>query len=293
MIKRIHPAALLILGSSFLFASMGALIKMVSPDLGNPMVVFFRNAFGLLALTPWVWRLRTEGLRSDHLGLHLIRDGTGLAAMACFFYAIPRLDLANAMLLNYSAPLFIPFIAWIWLKERIAPTVALAVPVGFTGLLMILKPTVAMTPPALIGLLSGFLAAIAMVGIRRMAGVEPPLRTVFYFSLFSTLVSGLALPWGWQTPRCWHWLALLGIGGLAAAAQMLLTMAYNRAPAGQTGVYTYLAVAFGAIYGWALWGERPDAWSLLGMGLVIAAAMWASRLPYPISAPPQRELARH
>ena len=91
----------------------------------------------------------------------------------------------------------------------------------------------------------------------------------------------------------WHWLALLGIGGLAAAAQMLLTMAYNRAPAGQTGVYTYLAVAFGAIYGWALWGERPDAWSLLGMGLVIAAAMWASRLPYPISAPPQRELARH
>lgn len=293
MINRMHPAALLILGSSFLFASMGALIKMVSPELGNPMVVFFRNAFGLLALTPWVWRLRAEGLRSDHLHLHLIRDGTGLAAMACFFYAIPRLDLANAMLLNYSAPLFIPFIAWIWLKERIAPTVALAVPVGFIGLLMILKPTVAMTPPALIGLLSGLLAAVAMVGIRRMAGVEPAFRTVFYFSLFSTLVSGLALPWGWQTPADWHWLALLGIGVLAAAAQMLLTMAYNRGPAGQTGVYTYLAVAFGAIYGWALWGERPDAWSLLGMALVIAAAMWASRLPYPISAPPQRVLVRH
>jgi len=89
MIKRIHPAALLILGSSFLFASMGALIKTVGPDLGNPMVVFFRNAFGLLALTPWLWRLRGEGLRSDHLGLHLIRDGAGLAAMVCFFLRHP------------------------------------------------------------------------------------------------------------------------------------------------------------------------------------------------------------
>jgi drug/metabolite transporter (DMT)-like permease len=285
MINRIHPAALLILGSSLLFASMGALIKTVAPELGNPMVVFFRNAFGLLALAPWARQLRSEGLRSAHLRLHLIRDGAGLAAMVCFFYAIPRLDLASAMLLNYSAPLFIPFIAWLWLKERIESTVAMAVPLGFIGLLMILKPSVAVTPPALIGLLSGILAAIAMVGIRRMAGVEPALRTVFYFSLFSTLVSGLALPWGWQTPSGWHWLALLGIGGLAAGAQMLLTMAYTRAPAAQTGVYTYLAVAFGALYGWALWGERPDGWSLLGMGLVIAAAVWTSRLPRPFSAP--------
>jgi drug/metabolite transporter (DMT)-like permease len=293
MINRIHPAALLILGSSFLFASMGALIKMVSPDLGNPMVVFFRNAFGLLALSPWLWQLRIADLRSDHLRLHLIRDGAGLAAMACFFYAIPRLDLASAMLLNYSAPLFIPFIAWIWLKERVKFTVALAVPLGFIGLLMILKPTVAVTPPALIGLLSGLLAAVAMVGIRRMAGVEPPLRTVFYFSLFSTLVSGLALPWGWQTPAGWHWLALLGIGGLAAGAQMLLTMAYNRAPAAQTGTYTYLAVLFGSLYGWIGWHEQFDVWSLIGMALVIGAAAWTSRLSRPVSAPPQQALARH
>lgn len=293
MSNRIHPAALLILGSSFLFASMGALIKMVSPELGNPMVVFFRNAFGLLALSPWLWQLRIADLRSDHLHLHLIRDGAGLAAMACFFYAIPRLDLASAMLLNYSAPLFIPFIAWIWLKERVEPTVALAVPLGFIGLLMILKPTVAVTPPALIGLLSGFLAAVAMVGIRRMAGVEPPLRTVFYFSLFSTLVSGLALPWGWQTPAGWHWLALLGIGGLAAGAQMLLTMAYNRAPAAQTGTYTYLAVLFGSLYGWIGWHEQFDVWSLVGMALVIGAAAWTSRLPRPVSARPRQAPARH
>lgn len=293
MSNRIHPAALLILGSSFLFASMGALIKMVSPELGNPMVVFFRNAFGLLALSPWLWQLRIADLRSDHLHLHLIRDGAGLAAMACFFYAIPRLDLASAMLLNYSAPLFIPFIAWIWLKERVEPTVALAVPLGFIGLLMILKPTVAVTLPALIGLLSGFLAAVAMVGIRRMAGVEPPLRTVFYFSLFSTLVSGLALPWGWQTPAGWHWLALLGIGGLAAGAQMLLTMAYNRAPAAQTGTYTYLAVLFGSLYGWIGWHEQFDVWSLVGMALVIGAAAWTSRLPRPVSARPRQAPARH
>lgn len=277
MNQRGPSAALLILGSSMLFASMGALIKLVAPDLGNVMVVFFRNAFGLVALLPWIWRARGRGLRSRHLHLHLIRDGTGFAAMVCFFYAIPRLDLASAMLLNYSAPLFIPFIARIWLKEPLMPQVLGAVLVGFAGLLMILKPHLGMTLPALLGLLSGVLAAVAMVGIRRMAGVEPAFRTVFYFSLFSTLASVLALPWGWRTPLAPEWLALLGIGTLAAAAQMLLTMAYHRAPAAQTGLYTYLAVLFAGIFGWLFWHETPDGPALAGMALVIGAAVWTSR----------------
>ena len=270
-------AALLILGSSVLFASMGALIKLVAPDLGNVMVVFFRNAFGLVALLPWVWRVRGQGLRSRHLHLHLIRDGTGFAAMVCFFYAIPRLDLASAMLLNYSAPLFIPFIARIWLKEPLVPQILGAVLTGFAGLLLILKPHLGLSLPALLGLLSGVLAAMAMVGIRRMAGVEPAFRTVFYFSAFSTLASASALPWGWQTPSAPEWLALLGIGILAAAAQMLLTMAYHRAPAAQTGLYTYLAVLFAGVYGWMFWSETPDALSLAGMILVVGAAVWATR----------------
>ena len=277
MNQRGPSAALLILGSSMLFASMGALIKLVAPDLGNVMVVFFRNAFGLVALLPWIWRARGRGLRSRHLHLHLIRDGTGFAAMVCFFYAIPRLDLASAMLLNYSAPLFIPFIARIWLKEPLMPQVLGAVLVGFAGLLMILKPHLGMTLPALLGLLSGVLAAVAMVGIRRMAGVEPAFRTVFYFSLFSTLASVLALPWGWRTPSAPEWLALLGIGTLAAAAQMLLTMAYHRAPAAQTGLYTYLAVLFAGIFGWLFWHETPDGLALAGMALVIGAAVGTSR----------------
>ena len=281
-------SAVLILAASFLFASMAALIKTVAPDLGNPMVVFFRNAFGLLALLPWLGQLRHAGWRTSNLRLHLIRDGAGFSAMVCYFYAIPRLDLASAMLLNYSAPLFIPLIARVWLKEPIVPAVAAAILAGFIGLLMILKPSVALTVPALIGLLSGVLVAVAMVGIRRMAGVEPVFRTVLYFALFSTLASALALPWSWQTPARWHWLALIGIGTLAASAQILITLAYHRAPAAQTGLYTYLAVLFGGLYGWVLWNDRPDRWSLLGMVIVVSAALWTSRIRR-INAPPSQQ----
>ena len=256
---------------------MGALIKLVAPDLGNVMVVFFRNAFGLAALLPWIWQARGQGLRSRHLQLHLVRDGAGFAAMVCFFYAIPRLDLASAMLLNYSAPLFIPFIARIWLKEPLVPRILGAVLTGFAGLTMILKPHLGMTLPALVGLLSGVLAAVAVVGIRRMAGVEPAFRTVFYFSLFSTLASAAALPWGWRTPSAHAWPALVGIGILAAAAQMLLTMAYHRAPAAQAGIYTYLAVLFAGLYGWLIWDETPDALTFTGMALVIGAAIRTTR----------------
>jgi len=96
--------------SAFLFAGMGAAVKVLARTLPNSMVVFVRSALGLLFLVPWLWRLGLSGLRTRHFGEHVIRGLAGLAAMYCFFYALARLRLADAVLLNYSLPLFVPII---------------------------------------------------------------------------------------------------------------------------------------------------------------------------------------
>ncbi|MDX1251876.1 MAG: DMT family transporter [Gammaproteobacteria bacterium] len=275
--NRAH-GALLAIAAAFMFAAMGAVIKAASAHLPNEMVVFFRNFFGLLALLPWLLRGGVRALATQRFGSHLTRSLAGLAAMYCFFYAIAKLHLAEAVLLNFTAPLFIPFIALLWLHERVERNVWWAIIVGFLGIALILKPGMDIfSPAALIGLASGALAAFAMVNIRRMSETEPTTRIVFYFSTVSVIVSALPLLWRWQTPGP-EALGLMVVAGIfATSGQLLLTRGYALAPAALVGPFTYSSVVFAALFGWLLWEEMPDALSLAGAVLVCLAGIMAMR----------------
>jgi len=268
--------ALYVAISSLLFASMGVCVRTAGHHLPNEMVVFFRNASGLVALTPWLVRhgvgRGVRGLATGCLHLHLVRALSGLAAMYCFFYALARLPLAEAMLFNFTMPLFIPLVAWLWLREPVTPTLAAATLVGFIGVLLILRPTVAGIPPAAaIGLFSGLFAAVAMVSIRRLTRSEPTTRIVFYFGLIASTVSAVPLLWRWQTPPAALWLPLIASGVLATGGQLLLTRAYACAPAAQIGPFVYLAVVFAGVIGWVSWDEVPTLPAVAGMLIVCFA----------------------
>lgn len=260
------------------FAAMGAAVKLAADELETEMVVFLRTSFGLLVLGPILLRYGWRHLKTNRLPMHITRSAVGLSAMYCFFFAIPRLNLADAVLLNYSQPLFIPFIAWWWVKERPSPPIFPAVVIGFIGVAFIIKPDLGFINPAgLIGLGAGVLAAVAMVAIRRMADTEPTTRIVFYFSLTGTLLSAIPLLWAWQTPSNYALACMIAAGGLATLGQLLLTRAYAMAPAAEVGSLIYAAVIFAGLFGWLLWDEQPDAYSALGTLLVIGAGIIAIR----------------
>lgn len=271
-------AAAFVLGSALLFAVTGATVKAASAQLPHLEVVFFRSFFGLVGLLPWVARHGLRGMATHRPGLHLIRAGAGLAAMVGFFYALAHLELATAVLLNYSAPLFIPFIAAVWLGEPLRRALLWAVVIGFVGIALILKPGWAtLSPAALAGLSAGVLAAVAFVAVRRLHSSEPTTRIVFYFGVLSTVLSALPLPWIWVMPSPAIWALVVAMGASATGGQLLLTHAYSLAPAAQVGPFMYSVVVFSAGLGWAIWGEMPDAWSALGTVLVVAAGVLAMR----------------
>ncbi|HKJ87326.1 MAG TPA: DMT family transporter [Gammaproteobacteria bacterium] len=271
-------AAGYIVASAFMFALTGATVKAASARLPHTEVVFFRSFLGLVALTPWLIRSGVAGLRTHHPGLHLFRGLTGLTAMYCFFYALGHLELATAVLLNYSAPLFIPFIAAVWLGEPVPRALRWAIPIGFLGIALILKPGAGMLKPAaLLGLVAGILAAVAFVAVRRLHASEPTTRIVFYFGVISTLGSALPLAWTWQTPVADLWALLGAMGASATGGQLLLTRAYAFAPAAQVGPFTYAVVIFSAAVGWVVWGEVPGPLAILGAALVILAGALAIR----------------
>jgi drug/metabolite transporter (DMT)-like permease len=279
--------ALLMVASALLFAAMGEAVKMASAHLSNAMVVFFRNALGLLALSPWLVRLGAKGLRTTAWREHLVRGLAGLASMYCYFYAIARLGLSEAILLNYSLPLFMPLIARAWLGEAVPARLWRALGLGFLGILLILRPGAGVfRPAALAALAAAVLAALAQVGVRRLTRTEPIARIVFYFALISTLVSALPVLTVWTTPERHVWPVLTALGVLATLAQLLLTQAYARAPAAQVGPFIYSSVVFAGLMDWWLWGRLPDAAFALGAVLVCAAGILALRSMGASPVPP-------
>lgn len=274
----LERGALLAVLSALFFAAMSAAVKAAAATEPNTVVVFFRNAVSLVALSPWLFSGGPRQARTRQLGQHLLRGLFGLAAMYLFFFAIGRIRLADAVLLNYTLPLFMPAIERAWLREPIPRRLWPPLAVGFVGIAVILRPSSAFHPVALCALASALLAAVAQVGIRRLTATEPVTRIVFYFALIATVVSALPLPWTWQQPTPGAWIALIASGLLATAGQLLLTRAYAAAPAAQVGPFLYTGVVFSGLFDWLLWRVLPDAAFALGALLVVAAAVLTLRL---------------
>lgn len=270
--------ALYMTAASVAMALVGTSVKWATDGLPAPVVVFFRNFFGLVVLIPWLVTPGGISVKTPQLRLHLLRCLFGLCAMNTYFYAISKLHLAGAVALNFTSPLWIPFVAWIWLREPITRRVIVASVIGLAGVWFIRTPgSGAVSLPGVAALLSAFFASAALVGVRRLtlAG-EPTGRIVFYFALGSALLTALPLPWFWKTPDTRQWLALALTGALASLAQFLLSRGFARASAGVAAVFYYGTVPAAAFFGWLLWGERLTADFALGAALICAAGIAAS-----------------
>jgi len=269
--------------AAFAFSFTGVCVKLASATVGNEIVVFVRNFVSFLVLAPWLLRGGPSRVRTTRLGGHFARAAFGVSSMYCFFYAISKLPLASAMLLTYSTPLYVPFIAWLWIHER-PPAIAFpASIVGLVGIGFIVRPSATFDLSAgLVGVASGALAARAMVSIRRISNTEPASRIVFYFAGIASLIAAVPMLWSWRTPTAHETVLLLAIGLTATMGQLCLTRAYSLAPAARIGPFTYTSVIFSALLAWWLWGERLDGWTALGCALVIATCVmvgWTRREP--------------
>ena len=270
----VRRALLYLAGSSLLFATMGVLVRLASHTVDNATIVFFRNAVGLLFILPIVLRSGVNNVKTHKLGMHAWRAVIGLLAMYGFFYAIAHMKLSNAMVFTYSSPVFIPLVAWLFLKEKITTWQLITAAVGLVGVVFVAKPDTGMfNQLSGIGLLASFCAATAFVTVRALTHTEPPERIVFYFCLIATTIAAIPMFWHWRAYTPQEWVYLGGAGVLATFSQLLMSNAYKLAPAGQIGPANYLAIIFAGIWAAILWQEYPDAYSLIGFTLILLALM--------------------
>ncbi len=287
MSDNLRRAALHATAAAASFACMGALVKASAQQgVSEVLIVFVRNVVGVLALLPWVLRHGRKSLHTHRFSGHLWRALFGLLGMYSLFYALSHLPLAEALLLNYASPLFIPFIAWAVLSERPPALMLPAALLGLAGVALIVKPgALQLSMAAWVGAASGVFAACAMVSLRRISDTEPPQRVVFYFSAIGIGVSALPLYWFAQWPSLTQLAWMVATGLAATNGQLQLTKAYSFAPAARVGAMGYSAVLFAGLLGWAAWGEQPDLYSACGAVLVIGTCVLASWQRAPRTPP--------
>jgi drug/metabolite transporter (DMT)-like permease len=275
----LRRGATLMVVAALLFASMAATVRVVSQQLPTAPIVFFRHFLMLLFVLPWVVRQGRGALRTHDFPGHLVRGLTGVSAVACYFYAIARLRLADAVLLNQSMPLFMPLVERAWLGEPIPRRLSRVLLVGFAGLVLILRPgSGVFDPAALVALASAALASVAQVSIRRLTHTEPVTRIVVYFGLIASVAAAPPAALTWREPSARTWAFLLLMGVFATVGQLALTRSYVYAPASRVGPFLYVGPVFAGLLDWVIWGLLPDLLFVAGALLVVVAATLALRI---------------
>jgi drug/metabolite transporter (DMT)-like permease len=282
--------ALWMLVAGFLFACMGVFVKLGASHFSHVELVFYRSFIGLIIVYV-IMRTQRVKLKTPHWKNHLGRGVSGTVAMLLFFYCITVLPLATAITLNYTAPLFLTLLTMFVCKEKFHLPLGIAIGTGFCGVILLLHPTLQQEQwlSGLFGLTSGFLAGIAFLNVKQLGTLgEPDTRTVFYFSLMASLVSGTTMFFSIVhsiTPD--KLFILLGLALTATLAQIAMTRAYRIGKTLVVGSLAYSTIVFASLFGVGLWQEILPLTSWLGMTLIIASGVLSLSLS-PKHSPPIR-----
>ena len=267
----------LMLCGTLSFALMGVCGKLAMSRLPEMEVVFFRCAVNALLLTPYLlWR--RISLIGSRPGLMMLRGICGLGALCCNFYALAHLPMANANLLNQTSALFVALLACIFLGEKVTARAALCLAAGFLGVWLIVKPAAeGFNPAAVIGLLSGMLAALVYVAIRKLHETESFLTIVFTFSAYGTIGSALLAGSAFSAPDPPTLVLMIGAGAAGSCGQIFMTYSFKFGPASLIAPFLYSGALFGLLFDLLVWQAIPDAWSGMGMTLLIVAGISLAR----------------
>jgi len=284
------------------FSVMVGLIR-VATEYAHPFEVgFFRNAFALIFILPWLIRTRFSGLTTRRLKLHGLRAITGLVAMLTWFSALAVLPLAEAVSLSFTAPLFATVGAALCLGEIVRKRRWSATIIGFIGVLVILRPGLDSVPPAaILVLISALFGAISALLIKVLSRTQSPGEIVAFLAIFLTPLSFLtALPyWTWPS---WPFLGLMVIAaGCGTFGHLTFARAMRVADASAVIPFDYLRLPLVAVLGYLFFSETMDIYSWLGAAIIIGSSIYIAHRevvtarqrrpedPTPIATGAQRE----
>lgn len=274
--------------ASFLFALTMVFAKLLSASMSSVEVTFWRNAIGLIAIAFTLFHSPIHNIGGRPYTL-IFRGVIGTVALLTFFYTISATSLSNAIVYAKTEPIFTAILAFFLLKERLRISALLAILVGFLGVVML--NGMEWNYLHVMGILTGFLSALAYTSVRSLKAYYDSRTVVLSFMISGLLIPLLlmiiaefytaeslsfalrvfVLPQG----RDWIWIVLMGLS--AAGGQIYMTRAYFYAKAGLVSSISYSVVLFATVFGILLGDTLPTISIIIGAFMIVLSGIILSR----------------
>lgn len=283
-LKGLRAGVIYMVLSALFYALNGAIVKSLTPQIPVTQCMVFRYVVALFFIVPIMLRRNISFWGTDRK-LLFFRSFFGFAASLLQYYVFAHLNLAYAMSLLYTSPVFIGLMSFRYLKESVSSSLLVYIFVSFLGCLMIIQPSWdSQLFYSLLCLISALLTACAQMFIRKLHATDSFMTIVFNFLFWSAVISiGISLP-NLVWPNGMQLLALLTLGLFGGIAQMFMTYAFKFGQSNVLSPYSYFVVLFSGILEWILWGEVMNVLATAGVVVLISCSIGIARWNYRLKS---------
>lgn len=264
-------AALWMSGTLFSFMAMAIGGRQLSGHLTTFQILFFRSLIGLLIIGFLIWRSNWQQIYTKHFKIHALRNVAHFGGQFGWFYGIAFIPLAEVFALEFTVPVWTAVLATILLGEQITRARVTAITFGVVGVILILRPGLAVVNPASLAVLGSALAyAFSHTLTRKLAQIDTPLTILFYMTLIQLPLGLVTSIFDWTTPTSamLPWIMVVGVSALSGHYCMARALAL--ADAIVVVPMDFLRLPLIATIGVTVYGEPLDWLVLAGGSLMFA-----------------------
>jgi drug/metabolite transporter (DMT)-like permease len=278
--QRYGKGAALMVAAAACLAVNDALCKLLMPQYPAGQIMAIRGAAMVLIFlgASLVFDAVRRGVTFRSKKMHALRAGlVGLSALL-FLGGLSAMPLANAVALSFTSPLAVAALSRTMLGERVEAKRWLAIGVGFSGVLLILNPSLEHYGPAsVLPVLGGLAIALSDLLTRRMSSDETAASIALSTGLGTALVGGCTFAFGWRWPEQ-SAVIVIGVASVFfLLAYVLMIQAFRAAPASYVAPFRYSALVWSLALAFVLWGQVPDHIVIIGAIMIIAAGIYLVR----------------
>ena len=260
-----------------MFSAMTVLIRLLTGEIPVHEMIFMRGIVSIVILMPWLFRAGPRVLSTRRMPMLLVRSALTSLGLMSWIYALGRMQLADAVALHFTLPIFGIVLAMVVLREKVSAHRWIAAAVGFSGALVILRPGMqAIDPVALIVLFSALAYAGVSVVTKDLVRTESSATIVFWVSAIMSAGFGIPCLFDWTPPTVLQWLILIGIGVLNVGGQSCLNRSFSIADASFVLPFDFLRLPLTAVAAYFLFSEIPDAWTVAGALIIFGATYYTT-----------------
>ncbi|HRK72283.1 MAG TPA: DMT family transporter [Micropepsaceae bacterium] len=276
-----HARRMVVLGmlcmaaSAVLFTAGNAIIRYLAPTIPPVETVFFRSAFSLVLLLPFVMRAGFSSLKTKRPGLHFWRGALQVTSMLAFFQGLATTPLVEANAIEFTSPIFATVFAVMFMGEKIHIRRIAALLIGFAGAMIALRPGLKEIGIGQIYMLvASIIWAGALLLIRELGKTETALTQSVYMGLLMTPVSAVLCAFVWVTPSWFELALLLTVGATATLGQLLYAQAFRWAEMGAVLPLDFSKLFWSALIGWMVFADIPDLYTVIGAAIIFGAGAY-------------------